>query len=358
MSTELSDLIRKLSEIYDADSKDTFVTVYLSKKTGEKYINQRENSCLKLLDKDEQQNFESTLEMVKKALKQSTSHYLAIFASSKHHLLEVYPLPIELHDSFVVDSSPYIRPLARIQDEFESYTLVLVNTHQAKIYSVSLGEFTQEKRLSKDIMNKHKKGGWSQPRFQRLRKGAIHEFFTEVVEYLEKHADNHLVLAGPGTAKKQFFDMLPQHLQKKVIDTLDVDIDDEQELFEMSSDAMEDYETKQGVQAVDRLKQEILKDGLAVYGLEETLQAAQNGQVDTLIIQKDYKLKGCLCEHCQLVKAGPIKDCPLCGGPTTEADVVEEIIEFALRTNAQIEFTDAEALHELGHIGALLRFKL
>lgn len=52
-----------------------------------------------------------------------------------------------------------------------------------------------------DLMNKHK-GGWSQMRFNRLRKGAIKSFLTQVAEDVA-NLDNlqdmrGLVLAGPG----------------------------------------------------------------------------------------------------------------------------------------------------------------
>ncbi len=75
------------------------------------------------------------------------------------------------------------------------------------------------------------------------------------------------------------------------------------------------------------------------------------------IIEKDYKLKGYLCEHCQLLKAGAIKNCPNCSSPTSEVDVIEEILEFAERTDAEIEFVDDEEIHNLGHVGAILRYK-
>jgi len=87
------------------------------------------------------------------------------------------------------------------------------------------------------------------------------------------------------------------------------------------------------------------------------LQAVKNGQVELLIVEKDYKLKGCLCEHCQIVRAGPVKDCPMCGRSTSEVDVIEEIIEFAGRTNADIEFTEGEEIADLGHVAAILRYK-
>jgi hypothetical protein len=38
--------------------------------------------------------------------------------------------------------------------------------------------------------------------------------------------------------------------------------------------------------------------------------------------------------------------------------MIEEIIEFAERTDATIEFTDDEELAKLGHVGGLLRFSV
>jgi hypothetical protein len=38
-------------------------------------------------------------------------------------------------------------------------------------------------------------------------------------------------------------------------------------------------------------------------------------------------------------------------------DIIEEILEFAERTDADVEFTDDKELANLGHVGAILRFK-
>ena len=110
-------------------------------------------------------------------------------------------------------------------------------------------------------------------------------------------------------------------------------------------------------EAVKILKQEILKDGLAVYGVKETKDAVKNGQVELLIIEKDYKIPGWICENCQVVKKGIKKECPYCGNKTSKVDMIEEILEFAERTDSEIEFTDDEEIANLGHIGAILRFK-
>jgi peptide chain release factor subunit 1 len=357
MNDKLSDVLKDLSVIYDINSKNTFVSVYLNKHTYEKFLHQREATCGSLLKKEEQKNFIQTLKRIKEFVQKNKFNNLAVFASNKYNFFKAVPLSIEVNNSLIVDSSPYIRPLARIQDEWESFTLVLLNSHYAKIYSISLGKVDREKNLSKDIINRHKKGGQSQARFQRIRKGAIHAFFSEVAEYLVKVADKQIVIAGPGPAKVQFKELLPKHLQDRIVDMLDIGIDNEKEIFEESMEVISEKEEQKSHKAVEKLKQEILKDGLAVYGIDETLQAAKNGQIDLLIIEKDYKIKGCLCEHCQILNAGPIKDCQVCGGPTTEVDVIEEILEFAERTDAQVEFTDDEEISNLGHIGAILRYK-
>lgn len=354
----LKAVIRKLAEIYDTSSNDTFISVYLNRRADEKYLKGRVQACEALLSGEEQENFVKTVDEINSFLENKDEDNLAVFASHKHDFFKYVPLSIEINNSFVVDSSPYIRPLARIADEWDSFTLVLLNSNHAKIYSVSMGQAEQKKDLSADIMNKHKKGGWSQARFQRKRKGAIHHFYQEIADQLQKIAVERIILAGPGTTKIQFKRILPKQLREEIINTIDIGMDDKYHLLEESIDIISQQEKQTSHKAVEQLKQEILKDDLAVYGLEETLKAVKNGQVDTLILEKDYKLKGYICEHCQILKAGPVKECPVCGRSTSEADIIEEILEFAERTDAEIEFTDDEKITQLGHIGGLLRYKI
>jgi len=333
---DLSELIRELSEMYDADSRDTYITLYINKDKNVKFLEKREKACKSLLSGEERKNFTNTMEEIKEFLNKNAGDTLAIFASRIHN---------------------FFKTVSLIQDEWESFTLVLVNSNYAKIFSISLGKVEQEKNLSADIINKHKKGGWSQARFQRLRKGAIHTFFSEVGESLEKIADKQIVLAGPGQAKLQLRDMLSKNLKERIADVIDVSIDDEKELLKESIHLISELEEQKSRGAVQQLKEEILKDGLAAYGFDDTLGAVKNGQVELLIIEKDYKLKGRICEHCQLLKVGSVKNCPNCGGSTSQVDVIEEILEFGKRTGAEIEFTDDEEISRLGHIGAILRYK-
>jgi peptide chain release factor subunit 1 len=357
MSENLSEFIRELSEIYDPDSNDTYVSLFLTKGTDRKFIDRRTRACRSVLKGDALKNFDDTIRDIEDTLNKNVRNNVAIFASHKYNFLRYISLSVQVKNSLIVDSSPYIRPLARIQDEWESFTLLLISSNYAKIFSVSMGKVDETKKLSTDIINKHKKGGMSQARFNRLRKGAINAFLLEVVNALQKRADERIIVAGPGTAKNQFIDKLPKELKDKIVDIINIDIDDEKKLLKESVHMISKREQRKSHEAVQHLKEEILKDGLAVYGFEETLKAVKNGQVELLIIEKDCRLYGWICENCQVVGEGTKKLCPYCGKKTSEVDVLEEILEFAERTDAEIEFTDDEEITNLGHVGAILRFK-
>jgi peptide chain release factor subunit 1 len=346
----------KLIEVYDRDNLNTFVSLYFDGR-DERFIKQREKVIASILKGDELQNFVRTMETIREYLKKNRRGSHAIFASDKHHFFEALSFAVDLKNSLSVDVSPYIHQIAELADEWQAYTLVLLNSNHAKIFSFSCGELNVEKNLSADIMNKHKKGGMSQARFQRLRKGSIHAFLVEVVEALGKIATENIILAGPGEAKKEFYGLLPVQLQKGVISEVDIAIDDACGLVDETKEIMKEKETEEHHRLLDLIQTEILKGGLAVYGLSETLAAVRNGQVEALLVEPDVKRRGWVCERCQLMGEGAVSKCPSCGKATAEVDIIEEIVKLAERTGAIVEFSSDEDLQKIGPVAGLLRFK-
>jgi peptide chain release factor subunit 1 len=347
--------IKDLVHTYDHESKDTFVSLYFDGR-DQTFIQHRKRVIQSVLEHNELKNFLKTMKRIMTYLKKNKTANIAIFASNMHRFFEVVSLPAEVENTLIVDTSPYIRPLAEFADEWQAYTLVLLNSNHAKIFTYSCGEIAEEE-LSADVMNRHKKGGMSQARFQRLRKGSIHAFLSDVAKELARIAEDNIILAGPGEAKKEFYEMLPHELQKGIIGVLDVDINDEHGLLEESHEIMVEKGKETHLQLLNLIKKEILRNGLAVHGIRDTVDAVRNGQVEALLVEKDYRQRGWKCEHCQLVDIGMLALCPACGNRTAEVDVVEELIEFAENTDAVVEFTDNEDIKKVGHIAALLRYK-
>lgn len=363
--------IKKLSEIYDVESKDSFVSLYNNmEKTNERFVEKRKMACRSVLkeNRDLMENFDKTMLMIEKYLgmndREEGQKGLAIFASNEHDFFKAYKLGVPVEDLMIVDTSPYIRPLAGLIEDYETFGLVVLDNHRSRIYVVSSGRIEDKNKIARDIMKKHKKGGMSQARFQRLRVGAIEHFMKEVAEEMVKlfSKDNvvKIVIAGPGNAKILLKDYLPNELKSEILDLVDVDFDEADGcLISRAEEAVMKDEKETVSKNVIRLKEEILKHGLAVYGLKETIDAVKNGHVELLLVSKGYKHRGWRCEKCQLVDSYITDKCPNCSGKVSHVDVIEEIIEFAERTGTKIEFVDDNPiLHELGGVGGLLRFKI
>lgn len=360
--------LRRLSEV--ADTKPSFVSMYLSAKSEdyERFLKKRESECLGALknEKELKQIFSDNMERIKEFLgsgkKDHNTKSFAIFSSSSSDFFESYELPIEIENQLIVDTSPYIRPLAMLREEWESFAIVLLDHSHARLYLMSSAEISDTKKMHKDIMNKHKKGGFSQMRFQRLRKGAIDHFFKEVVDYLEgfleKEKVRRIVIAGPGGAKKEFQDYLPEHLQKNVIELVDEDYDvSDGKLLKDSLESFFEKESQEENEMVDNLRSEILKGGLVAYGVDDTLGAVISGKAELLLINMGKKTKGWKCEICNIFRSGSTETCYNCGKEVFNVDVIEEMIEAAESMGTTLEFVkDNEFLEELGGVAAFLRY--
>jgi len=362
--------IKKLSEIYDAGSRESFVSLYMNlEKKNERFVEKRKKACRSVLKGNNELlgNFDKTMQNIEKYLHMNHEEHgqkgLAIFASNEHNLFITYKLAVPVEDLMVVDSSPYIRPLARLIGDYETFGLVILDNHRARIYVVSSGRIEEEDRLARDIMKKHKKGGMSQARFQRLRVGAIEHFLKEValemVKLFSKDKVAKIVIAGTGHAKIMLKDFLPNELKNEILDLIDVDFEKADGYLISKAEEIVIKDDKETVSKnVIRLKEEILKHGLAVYGLKDTIDAVKNGHLELLLVSKGYKHRGWICERCQLVDSDIMDKCPNCSGKVSQVDVIEEIIEFAQRSGTKIEFVDDNPiLQELGGVGGLLRFK-
>ena len=366
--------LKHLSETFDL--KDTYLSIYMpvqgpGRREFKPYLSKRISHIRKALTKgDILDNFNETLEAVDEWLRADAldgEKGRVIFASGKAGFLEVHRIPLSVEPMVVLDTSPYIKPLALLRDDYYDYGIVLLDSHQLRLVKVTAGAISGEKTNSAEIMNKHKKGGQSQMRFQRLRKGAMQHFLTHAVaDAKETFYDDKsrywrgIIIAGPGKAKKDFLKLLPQDMAADVICMLDMDFEtaDRELVISTQKAALED-ERKRGHIHVQRFKSAVLKGEGAAFGVQEVAKAVSGGRASVLILQRGLSLPGFICESCQSLYGTVEKgmECPRCSGPLSRVDLIEEILEFAERTGAEVEFTKAEIfLEEMGGVGALLRF--
>lgn len=362
--TESIDL-RRLADISGPDR--TFISLYLNSKSTWKQVERTLDEYRSLLDADgdERQALDRTIALIRERQgeKMPAKGSVAIFACWLSDFYEKHELSLELAERVVLDSSPYVRPLAEFLDEWETFCIVTLDHKAAGIYVVDGADIDHVDRARGDIKNHVRKGGWSQQRYERRRDKQILHYCREISERLEAlHREEHfdrLLIAGDKTLIKELQGHLTPAMQARVAaaEPLKAGLS-EQELLEAMRPAFFDGERDAERELFETIREERFHGGRAATGASATLTALAEGRVDQLLVERALDHAGARCRSCEQLMQGKPERCTHCGGAGVfSVDLVNEMVELATKTGARVEFADPiEGLTKWGGVAALLRY--
>jgi len=241
------------------------------------------------------------------------------------------------------------------------------------------------------VAGKHRQGGQSAKRFQKLREMELSYFYNRVAEttkeyFIDIYPVKGLVISGPGPTKEDFINggYLEYRLQNMIISTIDSSYSGAEgirEAFAKSSDILSDFRMVEEQKLVEDLFREINnRTGLGVYGLKEVIELLKNNVVKTLIVTDNTNMNRVegKCRRCQNIQEEIVErpevipkktqftnnPCPGCNSMEVEAneqDIVDYLELLAAKTGTQLEVISGSAEHgvmlaSLGKVGAILRY--
>jgi len=108
----------------------------------------------------------------------------------------------------------------------------------------------------------------------------------------------------------------------------------------------------------DRIRDEGLGNGLAVFGPGDVLRAAQQGRVETMVVTRDAKVAGMRCRDCETLAFAKPQQCSGCKLNSVFAvDLVNELVELLALSSAAAEFVEPlPGLSDAEDVAALLRY--
>ena len=241
------------------------------------------------------------------------------------------------------------------------------------------------------VAGKHRQGGQSAKRFQKLREMELTYYFNRVAEttreyFIDIYPIKGLVISGPGPTKEDFINgnYLEYRLQDMIVSTIDSSYSGAEgirEAFAKSSDILSNFRMVEEKKLVEDLFREINShSGLGSYGLKEIIEYLKNNVVKTMIITDDtnmYRVEG-KCKRCQNIREELLElpqvipkkteyannPCPNCNSMEVEAneqDIVDYLELLAAKTGSSLEVISGKAEHgnmlaSLGKAGAILRY--
>ena len=357
--------LRKLAEISAPDR--AFLSMYLSGPAGMSALGKRIRTDRALLMEhaDELEYFDRNMKTVEDYFKRNPHKYgsLSIFACWVLDFFEVHTLPVSVPDLLWVDSSPYIRPLAELQDEYENYAVVVADNRSAKVFLVASAVAGREVQITGNVKNHVKVGGWSQQRYERRRDKQLQHYAKDIADELmeldRENAFRRVLMVGSKETLRAIRAALPNQIARKSVEDKALDLgksDDwvQKEIFDLFVE--QERASEQALWEV--IKSQQLRSGLAAVGIEDVLHAAKAGRVDKLVVTRNAHFDGVRCRDCEHLEASTPPECPQCGSTSLfKVDLVNECTELLKMSSAEIDYVDPiQSLTDMGHIGALLRY--
>ena len=247
------------------------------------------------------------------------------------------------------------------------------------------------KETGSGVAGKHRQGGQSAKRFQKLREMELTYFFNRVADitkeyFIDIYPIKGLIISGPGPTKEEFINnnYLEYRLQDMVLTTIDASYSGSEgirEAFAKSGEILSDFRMVEEKKIIEGLFKHINSNtGLGAYGMKEVINYLKNNVAEKIIVTDDtnlYRIE-CKCKKCQniqediieLPKVIPRKTellktaCPNCNSAdlqVSQQEIVDYLALFATKTGTKIEVVSGKAEHgtmlsSIGKIGAILRY--
>lgn len=309
------------------------------------------------------EDLEAICRFVEDELDRSGVGGVAVFSSSRSGLWEEVPVALPFRDRLHVGSRPLLIPLEGMLERFETFLVVVADREAARLFQVQQDHVEELGEIHDDVPGRHEQGGWSQARFQRHIEDHVQRHLKHTAQAVlrasQRRSFDHLILAGAEELVAELERELHDYVARKVLERLVLPITVSAGKVRARVAAIEaELESRREAEALDRLATETRAGtGRAVAGLADTLEALEEGRVDTLVVAADLRAEGRRCPRCGHLSLEEVR-CAACGGETERADhIVEEAVELAVRQKCRVEtIGGAEELEALGGVGALLRF--
>ena len=294
---------------------------------------------------------------------------IAIFACGPIGLFEAIPLPFVYRSRLAVDTSPLVRELASVEDEFGRLLTVVLDRTAARFFEVTAYDTTELPGLRADsTRGKRFRGdndassGWGEHTYNNRIREEKQRHFEAIARELfaidRRQPAHGIVLAGTGTEAAAVEPFLHNYLVERVLGTTRLNPKEASPAAVHGATlAVREAWERDSERAVVHEMQESVGSGWSVNGMTPTLRALSRGQVRALLVHADAGEPGFRCADSGRL-ALTERDCRGEGEPVPVLDVVDDAIEEALRQGVDVNVVyEPEARDAIEGLAGLLRFR-
>ena len=296
---------------------------------------------------------------------------VAVFSCASKDFFRAFSLAIPLRDRVRISNNPHVKPLADLLDFYGGYGVALVDKQGVRLFYFHMGELGEQEGLLGESIKRTKRGGASSYPGRRGGIAGQTNYVDELTErnmkeaaefaahFFQDHNVRRVLIGGTEDNVAQFRNLLPKSWQSLIVGTFPSSMtSSKNEVMGRALRIGQEAEIHQENHLLDVLVTSTAKKRGGVLHLEETLQALQDGKIQTLVLKEGFREPGYHCQGCGYLTNIEMPACPYCHGSFIHiSDVVEMSIHKVMQQGGDVEFIHTNYIEKkLGGIGAILRY--
>ena len=311
--------------------------------------------------------------------------------------IEIYPVfppkPVQI-SLYRCDDHFWTDHLKEMMKDDKVIGILSIDTQETGIGILTGDRWEVVDTLTSGVAGKHRQGGQSARRFERLRDNELNEYYHRVADhvkqvFIDQYNVKGSIVGGPGPTKENFLkeEYLDYRLQNSIISTLDTSYSGEEGVRELIEKAqkegiLQEFRVMEEKLLIKKFMTEVHSGrGLGIYGIHDVVKALESGIADLVLVTDDitYVKLEIRCKACKNIQAIMIdrpqlvstkqdwlsKQCSVCSSTDLELvdkDIVDYLNELAIKTGCRLEVISGRTeegaqLASLGKLGAVLRYK-
>lgn len=318
----------------------------------------RERDCKMALRAD----FDRLREWAQNDFERDGARALAIYASSADDLFRVVPLVDAVSDGVEVGPHLWLAPLVAQQGRGEGAVVAVISRERGLVYRLQAGRLEEIADESEEVPGQHEQGGWSQARYQRHIENIVQRHLKAVGEEIDRTVRGsgrlHMVVVAPEEMRGEIESLLSQEVQQSIVGWTSAEAHASTEaLLEVVRPLLDEADARDAAEVLERWEAGRGRGERASAGWAETLEAASDARIETLLLEDGATHKAWQCPEDGRAQIVP-GNCPLDGTPLEEREDAGDVaVHLVLANGGTIVRPGAGALGgDAEGVGAILRF--
>ncbi|HET7183769.1 MAG TPA: hypothetical protein VFI82_03735 [Terriglobales bacterium] len=291
----------------------------------------------------------------------------AVFASGKHNFWREFDLPRLAGTHLFVNRRFHLRPLTAIADVLPRLSIVLFDKTKARFFQLWMDEITEREKFANELPRRGRSDGFAGYDAGHAERHVEHEamhWYKRIAERMRELQESGYERFLVGCREEnwpEFEPYLHPYVRQRFVGHFPIDpaTATMAQARESAERLYNEFRANRRAGLVREAIGGAQRNGRGATGLKRVLESLEKGEVQTLLLARDFARRATECPNCGHLDAHMAENCAACGRLTQELeDVADALLRRSVRSGIEIiHIPDNPELSSAGGVGAVLRFR-